>query len=168
MERGYRGNEGADEREVPVAGIVQRVWSRLGGWVTSDLRDDCEVEARLTLWRCRETLARLPAGERAAYGRRVAWNAALRVLKAEIKMVYGTIAWETLGEDAPAGGRVDEWSLEWEAPRSDPLLKQLGRPEMAAAVGALRTADRELLDMICVEAMTSSAIAQRLQTTPRR
>jgi RNA polymerase sigma factor (sigma-70 family) len=149
------------------AGVVRRVWWRLGDAFPSDVREDCELEARLTLWQLREKLAALPEGERDAYATTCVRHRLEEVLQRERRQRAPSVSLDALRSDEGYSIDVaDRRDAGWEDLISSSLLDQIGRTDLVAAVSALPARDQDILDLYYAGEMTDGEIAGLVHSSP--
>jgi RNA polymerase sigma factor (sigma-70 family) len=167
MEEDSSGQEVDDPPLRPVAGIVQRVWCRSGAALSSDVREDCELEATLTLWQVRDRVKALPAAERDAYAATCVRHRLQQVLRRERQQRAWDVSLELLRtENGPALDLADTRAVPWDDLIAGSLLDQLGRSDLFAAVHALPARDRDVLDLYYARELTDAEIAGLVDSTP--
>jgi len=147
--------------------MARQLCDRLGWYPNSDVLDDCCLEAVLLVWRLRGKIQEVPEGTRAMYVGVCIRNAMWRVLRRERQQARDCVS---LDRPSDADTRLIEFlaspPTDAEGTLAETLLGCIEDPHLLAALQALPSADRSLLQLCYSEEMTDPAIAARLGRSP--
>lgn len=145
--------------------IRSLVW-RCKSAITSDLLQDLEQEARLTLWRALPRLSRLPSPAQEAYAARTVRRAVIRAIRRELRQRQGAVSTEdpSVSELAPADSADEQSDAHQFTP--DELAARFENPRLTEAFLSLPADDQTTLMLKFVHQYDDAEIAAHLNTTP--